>query len=119
MNFYPFFLECSKNETNKENKRYLELLGFGKCGMIIDNDDGTSTLVKEKGKFKIPVTYSVQLHDELNQLLWTKNNEFEKMEATIKESIKQWVNVKKRDQLRLIDQYVLKLKCDMEEKKYR
>ncbi|XP_052271768.1 uncharacterized protein LOC127872475 [Dreissena polymorpha] len=41
------------------------------------------------------------------------------MEATIKESMKQWVNVKKRDQLKLIDKYVLKLECDMEEKKYR
>ncbi|KAH3863772.1 hypothetical protein DPMN_026772 [Dreissena polymorpha] len=119
MRFYPFFLECSKRETDKENKRYLELLGFGKCGMIIDNDDGTSTLVKEKGTFKIPITYSVQMHDELNQMLWTKNNEFEKLEATIKESMKQWVNVKKRDQLRLIDKYVLKLECDMKEKKYR
>ncbi|KAH3855049.1 hypothetical protein DPMN_097609 [Dreissena polymorpha] len=59
------------------------------------------------------------MHDELNQMLWTKNNDFEKMEATIKESMKQWVNVKKRDQLKLIDKYVLKLECDMEEKKYR
>ncbi|KAH3734346.1 hypothetical protein DPMN_040785 [Dreissena polymorpha] len=94
MRFYPFFLECSKRETDKENKRYLELLGFGKCGMIIDKDDGTSTLLKFNKTFKIPKTYSVQLHDELNQMLWTKNDEFEKMEATIKESMKQWVNVK-------------------------
>ncbi|KAH3752478.1 hypothetical protein DPMN_187096 [Dreissena polymorpha] len=102
-----------------ENKRYLELLGIGKCGMIIDKDDGTSTLLKFNKTFKIPKTYSVQLNDELNQMLWTKNDEFEKMEATIKDSINQWNNVKKRDQLRLIDKYVLKLECDMEEKKYR
>ncbi|KAH3696867.1 hypothetical protein DPMN_084347 [Dreissena polymorpha] len=87
--------------------------------MIIDKDDGTSTLLKFNKTFKIPKTYSVQLHDELNQILWTKNDEFEKMEATIKESIKQWNNVKKRVQLRLIDKYVLKLECDMEEKNYR
>ncbi|KAH3716279.1 hypothetical protein DPMN_058997 [Dreissena polymorpha] len=119
MRFYPFFLECSKRETDKENKRYLELLGFGKCGMIIDKDDGTSTLLKFNKTFKIPKTYSVQLHDELNQMLWTKNDEFEKMEATIKESMKQWVNVKKRNQLRLIDKYVLNFECDIKEKKYR
>ncbi|KAH3835563.1 hypothetical protein DPMN_108916 [Dreissena polymorpha] len=118
MRFYPFFLECSKRETDKENKRYLELLGFGKCGMIIDKDDGTSTVLKFNKTFKIPKTYSVQLHDELNQMLWTKNDEFEKMEATIKESMKQWVNVKKRNQLRLIDKYVLNLECDIKEKKY-
>ena len=119
MRFYPFFLECSKRKTDKENKRYFELLGFGKCGMIIDKDDGTSTLLKFNKTFKIPKTYSVQLHDELNQMLWTKNDEFEKMEATIKESMKQWVNVKKRNQLRLIDKYVLNLECDIKEKKYR
>ncbi|KAH3791294.1 hypothetical protein DPMN_144777 [Dreissena polymorpha] len=87
--------------------------------MTIDTDDGTSTLLKFNKTFKIPKTYSVQLHDELNQMLWTKNDEFEKMEATTKESKKQWYNVTKREQLRLIDKYVLKLKCDMEENKYR
>ena len=96
----------------------MELLGFG-CGMIIDKDDGTSTLLKFNKTFKIPKTYSVQLHDELNQMLWTKNDEFENMEATIKESMKQWVNVKKRNQLSLIDKYVLNLECDIKEKKYR
>ena len=33
--FYPFFLECSMKQTDTYKKRHLELLAFGKGGVII------------------------------------------------------------------------------------
>lgn len=117
MRFYPFFLECSKRETVRERKRQLELLGFGKCGLIIDEEDGTSTLIKDRDKFRIPIAYSDDDRNRLNMILWGEDSDFDRMENTIKESIKQWANVKRRDKLRIIDKYVLQLECDIREKK--
>ena len=117
MRFYPFFLECSKRETIKERKRQLELLAFGKCGIIVDEEDGTSILVKDKETFRIPLVYSDKERNSMNAVLWREDSDFERMENTIKESIKMWANVKKRDKLRIIDKYVLQLQCDLKEKK--
>lgn len=117
MRFYPFFLECSKRERMSERKRELELLAFGKCGMIIDNEDGTSVLIKNKNSFVIPKIYTDKARDILYLMLWDEDNEFDRMASAIKESIKQWANVKKRDKLRIIDKYVLQLECDIKEKK--
>ena len=117
MRFYPFFLECSKRESIKERKRQLELLGFGKCGMIVDYPDGTSVLLRDGGKFFIPSTYTDDGKNMLNKILWDEDTDFSKMEQEIKDSIKQWANVKKRDKLRIIDKYILQLECDIKEKK--
>ena len=111
-NFYPFFLECSKRETNPHRKRHLELLGFGKGG-VINND----TYITDKGSFKIPQRYSDEERDKLNKLIWDEDTDFQQMEKEIKDSIKMWVNVKKRDKLRIIDKYILQLECDTREKK--
>ena len=51
--FYPFFLECSMKETDMIKKRHLELLAFGKGGVIQD-----SVYVTENGNFKIPKIFS-------------------------------------------------------------
>ena len=51
---YPFFLECSMKETDTYKKRHLELLAFGKGGVIIQD----SVYVTENGNFKIPKIYS-------------------------------------------------------------
>lgn len=117
MRFYPFFLECSKRESIKERKRQLELLAFGKCGVIVNCEDGTPTLIKDKQTFPIPDTYTDEARNKLNMVLWGEDSDFDRMEKTIKESIKQWTNVKKRDKLRIIDKYVLQLECDIKEKK--
>ena len=117
MRFYPFFLECSKRETIKERKKQLEFMAFGKCCMIVDEDDGTSTLVKDKEIFRIPNVFNDMDRDRLNAIMWGECSDFDRMEHAIKESVRQWSNVKKRDKLRIIDKYVLGLDCDLKEKK--
>lgn len=116
-NFYPFFLECSKRETNPHRRRHLELLGFGKGGVILDELNDTPTYVTDRGSFKIPKRYSDEERDKLNKLIWDEDTDFHQMENDIKDSIKMWANVKKRDKLRIIDKYVLQLECDIREKK--
>ena len=117
MRFYPFFLECSKKEIVKERKKQLEFMAFGKCCMIIDEPDGTATLVKDKEIFKIPSVFSETERNRLNAIMWGEYSDFDRMEHTIKESTKLWANVKKRDKLRIIDKYVMGLECDFKEKK--
>lgn len=113
-NFYPFFLECSKREPDKHRRRHLELLGFGRGGLILEEPP---TYITDKGSFKIPTNYSDEERDKLNKLIWDEETDFQQMEKDIKESIKLWANVKKRDKLRIIDKYVLQLECDIREKK--
>lgn len=117
MRFFPFFLECSKRENNRERKKQLEQLGFGKCGLIVEEEDGSSYLIQHKTKFLIPTTYSDDQRNKLNMILWGEDSDFERMESAIKESIRNWSNIKKRDKLRIIDKYVLQLACDFKEKK--
>src|SRR6056300_1020708 len=116
-NFYPFFLECSKREPNQHRRQHLESLGFGKGGVILAEPDDTPTFVTDKGAFKIPERYSEEERERLNRLMWDDDTDFQQMENDIKDSIKMWANVKKRDKLRIIDKYVLQLECDIREKK--
>ena len=110
--FYPFFLECSMKETDTYKKRHLELLAFGKGGLIRD-----SVYVTGNGNFQIPKIYSDEERDRLYNLVWNGETEFSRMEKEIKERLSTWENLKKRDKLRMIDKYVLSLDCDFKEKK--
>ena len=122
MIFFPFFLECSMKETNRLKKRYLELLAFGKAGVMITS---SHEYVTENGNFKIPIAdersgsaYSDEERDKLYQLIWNEErSEFSQMEKKIKERLSTWSSLKKCDKLRMIDKYVLSLDCDFEEKK--
>lgn len=116
-NYYPFFLECSKRETNVNRRRHLELLCFGKGGVILDDAGKAPTYVTDNGRFEIPTSYSDSARDQLNKLIWNEDTDFYRMEKNIKDSIRLWTNVKKRDKLRIIDKYVLQLECDIREKK--
>ena len=102
---YPFFLECSMKETDTYKKRHLELLAFGKGGVIIQD----SVYVTENGNFKIPKIYSDEERDKLYKLVWSGETEFSRIEKEIKELLSTWRNLKKRDKLRMIDKYVLSL----------
>lgn len=108
MQFYPFFLECSKRETNKEKKRILEILGFGKGGIIVNNKD-EPFIIMDNGRFKIPKTYTDKSKNLLYNLLWSTDVDYNNMEHKIKNSAKLWVNIKKKDRFRLIDNYILQL----------
>ena len=110
--FYPFFLECSMKETDTYKKRHLELLAFGKGGLIRD-----SVYVTGNGNFQIPKIYSDEERDRLYNLVWNGETEFSRIEKEIKEHLSTWENLKKRDKLRMIDKYVLNLDCNFIEKK--
>ena len=115
MIFFPFFLECSMKETDRLKKRHLELLAFGKAGVMITS---SHEYVTENGNFKIPRAYSDEERDKLYQLIWNEErSEFSQMEKKIKELLSTWSSLKKCDKLRMIDKYVLTLDCDFEEKK--
>ena len=114
MIFFPFFLECSMKETDRLKKRYLELLAFGKAGVMITS---SHEYVTENGNFKIPKVYSDEERDKLYQLIWNERSEFSQMEKKIKERLSTWSSLRKCDKLRMIDKYVLTLDCDLEEKK--
>ena len=110
--FFPFFLECSMKETDMIKKRHLELLAFGKAGVFRE-----SVYVTENGNFKIPKVFSDEERDKLYKLVWSGETEFSRMEKEVKEHLSTWKNLKRRDKLRMIDEYVLSLDCDFEEKK--
>ena len=114
MIFFPFFLECSMKETDRLKKRHLELLAFGKAGVMITS---SHEYVTENGNFKIPKVYSDEERDKLYQLIWNEMSEFSQMEKKIKERLSTWSSLRKCDKLRMIDKYVLTLDCDLEEKK--
>ena len=116
-NFYPFFLECSKRETDAFRRKQFELLAFGKGGVIIGDGEGNPVYVTERGHFQIPKSYSDEEKNKLVKLVWNEDTDFVRMEKDIKDSVKTWTNVKKRDKLRIIDKYVLQLECDLKEKK--
>ena len=83
--FYPFFLECSMKETNMIKKRHLELLAFGKAGMItlVASPKGytqDSVYSTENGNFKIPKVFSDEERDKLYKLVWSGETEFSRME---------------------------------------
>ena len=111
MIFFPFFLECSMKEIDLIKKKHLELLAFGKAGVMISN-----LYVTENGNFIIPRNYSDEERDKLYQLIWNET-EFSQMEKKIKEHFNTWKNLKKSEKLRMIDKYVLTLDCDFEENK--
>jgi hypothetical protein len=106
MNIYPFFLECSKRQTDKIRKQYLEKLTFGRGALIMSKPAG-KVLVTSSGEFIIPTSYTEKARQKLERLLWDTNSDYSKMEEEIKESRKTWTNVKKRDKLHIIDQFVI------------
>ena len=110
--FFPFFLECNMKEINMIKKRHLELLAFGKAGVLRE-----SIYITENGDFKIPKIFSDEERDKLYKLVWSGETEFSRMEKKIKEHLNTWKKLKKIDKLRMIDKYVLSLDCDFEEKK--
>ena len=105
MDIYPFFLECSLHYTDDHKISRLESLAFGNTDLIIKRDKNTSILITSRGEFIIPDHYTEALRLKLDELLWNSTDDFYKMKMAIKKSYESWTNVKKKDRLRMIDEY--------------
>ena len=56
-NFFPFFLECSKQEVDK-NRKKLENLAFGSALVITKGN--RNVLITDKEEFVIPDDFSLE-----------------------------------------------------------
>lgn len=106
MEFFPFFLECSKHQTDEHKKKTLEALAFGSTDLIMSRGNA-KVLVTSKGEFVIPTQYTETLRLKLDEFMWNSTDGYYKMQEDIKKSYNSWINVKKKDKLRMIDRYVL------------
>jgi len=57
-NFFPFFLECSKQEVDKNRKKELENLAFGSALVITKGN--RNVLITDKEEFVIPDDFSLE-----------------------------------------------------------
>ena len=110
---YSFFFECSKHETGIKQDIFVQL-ALGHCGLIIKRKH-CNVLVLSDGEFVIPKTFSLDAYKKLSKNLWKENSEFHRIQHIIMKAKKTWANTKKRDKLRLIDQFVLDRKLSFEE----
>jgi len=102
--FFPFFLECSKQEVDKDKK--LENLAFGN-GLVITKGN-KNVLLTDTEEFIIPDDFSLTSWNELKNKLWGNDTEYCKMENTIKDKFNSWNVTKKRDKVRRLDNLIIK-----------
>lgn len=105
MEVYPFFLECSKYESGAR-RRQLQQLAIGRGGLIIKKKCD-QLLILDDIEFKIPTSFSESTRRLLVDKLWPDDTDFFKLQHVIRESKKNWTNSKKKEKLRIIDEYVL------------
>jgi len=67
-NFFPFFLECSRQEVDKDRKRELENLAFGDALVITKGNK--NVLITGTEEFVVPDDFSLESWDELKNTLW-------------------------------------------------
>jgi len=97
-NFFPFFLECSKQEVDKNRKKELENLAFGSALVITKGN--RNVLITDKEEFVIPDDFSLESWNELKNKLWKDQN-------TIKDKSNSWTVTKKRDKIRRLDNLII------------
>ena len=89
-NFFPFFLECSKQEVDKNRKKELENLAFGSA-LVITKANKNVLLTDTTDEFIIPDDFSLESWNELKNKLWKDQNiEYYKMENRIKDRFSSW-----------------------------
>jgi len=66
--FFPFFLECSKQEVEKDRKKELEKLAFGNALVITKGNK--NILITGTEEFVMPDDFSLESWDELKNMLW-------------------------------------------------
>ena len=108
---HEYFIECSKHETGHK-KIQLQMLAIGHGGLIINRDDD-HFLIVPGGEFKIPTIFSIESYKSLVKLLWP-SKQFLALETVIKNAKLQWCNVRKREKILLIDQYIVNMKLPID-----
>ena len=98
-NFFPFFLECSKQEVDKGRKKELESLAFGNALVITKGNK--NILITDTEEFVIPDDFSLESWYELQNVLWNNQN-------TITDIFNSWTVTKKRDKIRRLDNLIIK-----------
>ena len=71
-NFFPVFLECSKQEIDQNGKTEVENLAFGNALLI--TKDNKTILITGTEEFVIPDDFSLESWDELKNMLWKNQN---------------------------------------------
>jgi len=105
-NFFPFFLECSKQEVDKNRKKELENLAFGSALVITKGN--RNVLITDTEEFVIPDDFSLESWNELKNKLWKdQNTEYYEMENRIKHRFSSWNAMKKRDKVRRLDNLII------------
>jgi len=69
---FPFFLECSKQEVDRDRKKELESLAFGNALVITKGNK--NVLITGTEEFVIPEDFSLESCDELKNMLWRNQN---------------------------------------------
>ena len=116
-NFFPFFLECSKQEVDKGRKKELESLAFGNAVVITKGNK--YVLISDTEEFVIPDDFSLESWNELQNILWGNHDtEYYEMENTIKDKSNSWTVTKKRDKIRRLDNLIIQAIQNNDNRKY-
>ena len=97
-NFFPFFLECAKQEVDNDRKKQLENLAFGNALVITKGNK--NVLITGTQEFIIPDDFSLESWDERKNMLWKNQN-------TITDISNSWNVTKKRDKIRRLDNLII------------
>lgn len=106
-----FFIECSVHETDANKKVLYESIAVGKTFTVRDG-----YLYTAKDRFKIPSEYSDRAKRQLDAKLTRERDKFDALSDEINEARLSWGNLKKRDKMRRLDDYVSSLDCTLAEK---
>ena len=96
--FFPFFLECAKQEVDNDRKKQLENLAFGNA--LVITKANKNILIPDTEEFVIPDDFSLESWNELQNMLWEDQN-------TIKDKSNLWTVTKKRDKIRRLDNLII------------
>ena len=84
----------------------LENLAFGNA--VIIAKENKNVMIIENEEFIIPECLSVTSYMELEQKLWGNSKEYYLMEKAIKEKFNSWTEIKKRDKIRKINNFIIR-----------
>jgi hypothetical protein len=122
---YPLFLECCQYATETFWENVFEDLAYGKppYGTYISKDFLCCSYKKKEFSYKIERKNPEVVHDDIYDLLKNKLGilsqkekarkklDFQHIEETMKESRKEWKNIRKKNvKDLLIEQYVIRMK---------
>ena len=96
--FFPFFLECAKQEVDNDRTTQLENLAFGNA--LVITKANKNVLLTGTEEFVIPDDFSLESWDELKNMLWKNQN-------TITDISNSWNVAKKRDKIRRLDSLII------------